>query len=192
VGKGSVLPNELTPTQIAFLRAHRNADVRREAARVFAAPTRADRQAIIERYLPALALPGHAGRGRATYRARCASCHRHDGEGYALGPDIVMMRTSTREEILTHTLDPNRTVEAGYRLYLIETTDGATIMGIIEQETDELVRLRQPFGAGDTRLRASIARIQAMEQSMMPDGLEQGLSLQDMADLLEFLVIGDR
>lgn len=100
------------------------------------------------------------------------------------------MSTATREELLTHTLDPNRTVEAGYRLYLVETTDGATVMGIIEQETDQLVRPRQPFGAGDTRLRANIARIEAMEQSMMPDGLEDGLSLQDMADLLEFLADG--
>jgi putative heme-binding domain-containing protein len=120
-------------------------------------------------------------------RERCAACHRYGGEGYALGPDIAALRHATREELLTHTLDPNRTVDPRYRLYLLETTDGTTVTGIIEQETDQLVTLRQPFGAGDTRLRSSIARLEALEQSMMPEALEEGLSVQDMADLLEFL-----
>jgi putative heme-binding domain-containing protein len=191
VEQSVVRPNELTPTQIAFLRAHRNADVRRAAAAVFAAPA-GDRQAAIARYLPALDLRGHADRGHAIYRERCASCHRHGSEGYALGPDVAAMRTSTREELLTHTLDPSRTVDARYRLYLLETTGGTTVTGIIEQETDQFVTLRQPFGAGDTRPRAGIARLEALEQSMMPDGLEEGLSVQDMGDLLEFLASGER
>jgi putative membrane-bound dehydrogenase-like protein len=191
VERGAVPGNELTPTQVAFLRAHRNEEVRGAAASVFAAPA-ANRQAAITRYLGALDLDGNPARGHAVYRERCASCHRHGTEGYALGPDVSAMRTATREELLTHTLDPNRTVDARYRLYLLETTDGTTVTGLIEQETDQLVTLRQPFGAGDTRLRSSIARLEALEQSMMPEGLEEGLSVQDMADLLAFLVSGER
>jgi hypothetical protein len=42
--------------------------------------------------------------------------------------------------------------------------------------------------AAGTLLRSNITRIQGLEQSMMPDGLEEGLSLQDMADLLQFIL----
>ena len=45
---------------------------------------------------------------------------------------------------------------------------------------------RQPFGASQT-LRSRIGRLRGLERSMMPDGLEEGLSLQDMADLLQFI-----
>jgi putative membrane-bound dehydrogenase-like protein len=187
---GAILKNELTPTQVAFLRAHRNPEVRRAAAAAFAAPSHADRQAVIDHYRPALDLAGSAARGQLTYAARCASCHSDGRSGYPLGPSVESMRSSSREEILTHVLDPNRTVDGRYRVHLVETTDGKTVMGIIESETDTTVTLRQPFGAGDTRQRSRIARIEALDQSIMPDGLEEGLSLTDMADLLAFVTGG--
>ena len=91
------------------------------------------------------------------------------------------------EEVLTHLLDPNRTVDARYRLYQIDTTDGGTLSGIIQNETQNSVTVRQPFGTSQTVPRSQIARIQPLERSLMPEGLEEGLSLQDMADLLQFI-----
>jgi putative heme-binding domain-containing protein len=98
------------------------------------------------------------------------------------------VKGSTREELLTHLLDPNRTVDAAYRLYVIETKDGRSSTGIIQHETPDSVTLRQPFGQAGTIPRSAITRIQSLEQSMMPEGLEDGLSLQDMADLLQFII----
>ena len=87
----------------------------------------------------------------------------------------------------THLLDPNRTVDARYRLYQVETTDGGTLSGIIETETPSSVTVQQPFGASQTLPRSRIVRLQPLERSLMPEGLEEGLSLQDMADLLQFI-----
>jgi putative membrane-bound dehydrogenase-like protein len=188
VERGAVLRSELTPTQMAFLRSHRNTDVRGMAGRVFADVGGGDRAQVIARYLPALGLQGSARRGLDIYRQRCASCHRAGDEGHELGPSIDAMKRSTLEELLTHTLDPSRAQDAGYRLYAVETTDGETSMGLIRNETETSVTLAQPFGGGQTLLRDRIARIQGLEQSMMPEGLEEGLSTQDMADLLRFLV----
>jgi putative membrane-bound dehydrogenase-like protein len=191
VTAGTVQRNELTPTQVAFLRAHRSPDVRTKAARVFEQPATGDRRAAIQRYVPALDLRGDAARGRTTYAARCASCHQPAQDGYALGPGVETMKATSKEEILTHLLDPNRTVDARYRLYQIETTGGASMTGIIQNESESSVTLRPPSGRSQTLLRSTIARMQALEQSMMPDGLEEGLSLQDMADLLHFILSAD-
>jgi putative membrane-bound dehydrogenase-like protein len=191
VEKGTVLASELTPTQVAFLRAHRSPDVRRVAATVFKLSPSGDRQAAVQRYLPALNLPGNIERGRSTYQARCAACHQYNQDGYAVGPGVDALKNSSREYILTHMLDPNRTVDARYRLYLIETTDGKSLMGIVQNETETSVTLRQPFGGGTTILRSNMVRIQSLERSMMPDGLEEGLSVQDMADLLQFILSAD-
>jgi putative heme-binding domain-containing protein len=190
VAAGAVLRNELTPTQTAFLMAHRSAEVREAAAAVFTRAVAGDRGAVLQRYLASLDLRGSGVRGRSTYQARCASCHEPGQDGVAVGPAMASVQGSTREELLTHILDPNRTVDARYRLYQVDTKDGKSVTGIIQTETPASVTLRPPFGQATTLLRSNIARIQSLEQSMMPDGLEEGLSLQDMADLLEFIVGG--
>jgi putative heme-binding domain-containing protein len=187
----AVLRNELTPTQVAFLRAHRSADVRAAAASLFEQPQAGDRRAVIQRYLPSLDLRGTVQRGRTTYASRCASCHQPGQDGSAIGPGVDTMKSSTKEEILTHLLDPNRTVDARYRLYQIDTKEGASLTGIIQNESQGSVTVRQPFGPSQTLPRSTIARMHGLEQSMMPDGLEEGLSLQDMADLLHFILSAD-
>jgi putative heme-binding domain-containing protein len=186
---GSVLRNELTPTQIAGLRASRNPAVRTLAADVFERPATDDRRAVIDRYRAALDLRGDAVRGATTYKAKCATCHQ-GSDGHAIGPAVEALKVFGKEEALIHVIDPNRTVDARYRLYQIDTTDGASLTGIIQNESENSVTIHQPFGASQTLPRSRIGRLQGLERSMMPDGLEEGLSLQDMADLLQFLAGG--
>ena len=188
VKAGTVLRNELTPTQVAGLRAHRSPAVRTLAAGVFDAPASADRRVVIERYRPALDLRGSAVRGATTFKAKCATCHQVGSDGYAVGPGADALKVFGKEEVLMHLLDPNRTVDARYRLYQIDASDGASLVGIIQNESENSVTVRQPFGTAQTLPRSRIVRLQALERSMMPDGLEEGLSLQDMADLLQFIV----
>ena len=115
-GPAAVLRNELTPTQIACLLAHRSAAVRALAAGVFEQAAPSDRRAVMQRYLAALDLRGNGVRGRTTYEARCAACHQPGADGTRSargrrGEDFG------KDEILTHLVDPNRTVDARYRLY---------------------------------------------------------------------------
>ena len=152
VESGAVLRNELTPTQTAFLMAHRTADVRAAAASVFTRAAEGDRRAVLQRYLAAVDLRGNSVRGQTTYRARCASCHEPGPDGSTIGPGMATVKSATREEILTHLLDPNRTVDARYRLYLVETKDGRSLTGIIQSETETSVTLRPPFGQAGTLL----------------------------------------
>jgi putative heme-binding domain-containing protein len=191
VKAGTVSRNEFNPTQVAFLRAHRNADVRALAATVFDLPVQTDRRMVVQRYLAALDLKGNRERGRTTYVARCASCHQAGQDGYALGPSVDTLKTATKEELLTHLIDPNRTVDPRYRLYQLEMADGSSLTGIIQHESHATVLLRQPSGRSHTLQRSSITRIQSLDQSMMPEGLDEGLSLQDMSDLLHFIVSVD-
>jgi len=187
VKAGTVLRNEFTPTQVAGLRAHRVAGIRDLAAATFEQPAQGDRRAVIQRYLPSLELRGSAARGRTTYTARCALCHQPGADGSTIGPSVETFRVFSPDESLTHLLDPNRTVDARYRIFQIETTDGATLSGIVQNETQSSVTIRQPFGGSQTLPRAKITRLVPLERSLMPEGLEEGLSLQDMADLLQFI-----
>ena len=75
--------------------------------------------------------------------------------------------------------------KAGIRSTIIEPQP--RLGGVIRNETATTVTLRQPGGAERTIARNEIATMKTSSQSFMPEGLEAGLSQQDIADLIEFL-----
>ena len=184
VKAGTVLRNELTPTQIAGLRAHRSPAVRTLAAAVFEAPASADRRVVIERYRPALDLRGSAVRGATTFKAKCATCHQPGADGYGAKREALRVFREGRGPHAPARSKPHRSRAT---LYQIDASDGASLIGIIQHESENSVTVRQPFARRKDAAAVLIVRLQALERSMMPDGLEEGLPLQDMADLLQFI-----
>jgi putative heme-binding domain-containing protein len=104
-----------------------------------------------------------------------------------VGPDLVTVKTAGREKVLINILDPNREVAANYFTYLVETKNGESILGILARETGGSVILRQTFGKEETIPRSKIISMRNQGQSLMPEGLEAGLDVQGVADLLEFI-----
>jgi putative membrane-bound dehydrogenase-like protein len=183
----SVGASDLSAKQVDFLRQHRDARVRERVTRLLGAANPAARQDVHAAFLPALQLAGVGARGKALFESRCAVCHAHAGLGHEFGPDLTAVRTGGREKLLTSIVDPNREVLPQYFICTVETKDGESIGGIVRNETATTVTLRQPGGIERTLARASIATMKTTGQSFMPEGLEAGLSHQDLADLFEFL-----
>src|SRR5439155_15457333 len=71
--------------------------------------------------------------------------------------------------------------------YTVTTARGETLSGLIAGETATSITLRRANLPDETLLRSQIKELRADGKSLMPDGLEQGMSPQDVADLLEFL-----
>ena len=71
-----------------------------------------------------------------------------------------------------------------------ETTEGESYSGLIVNETASSVTVRQPLGVEVVVARAQIAQMQASKLSLMPEGLEEGLTSRDLADLMDF-IFGD-
>ena len=187
ITSGVVRAAELSPTQQEFLRTHRDEALRRRAIAILGAAPPAERQPIVDAFQPALRLTGVSARGQVVFTARCATCHRHGNEGHAVGPDLATVRNAGREKILVHIIDPNREVAANFMGYLLETREGETLSGVIAGESAAGVVLRQAGGIEITVPRTRIASLQGQGKSLMPDGLEAGLTEQDMADLLALL-----
>ena len=113
--------------------------------------------------------------------------HRLGGEGFALGPDLVTVKTAGKEKTLVNILDPNREVRPEFVSYVVETKSDDTLLGIVANETATSVTLRQAYGKEDVIPRANIVKMQSQGNSLMPEGLEAGLKPQDLADLLEYI-----
>ena len=163
-------------------------DIQQRAAAFFGDHEFSNRGAVVDEWLPAvLAERGDADRGGEHFQALCAQCHHFRGEGYPVGPDLGMAFTKGKEDLLTSILDPNAAMAPEYANYLVETSDGVLLNGIIVGETASSVTLARANGETDTILRSEIRDIRTEGLSLMPDGLEQGLGAADLADLLGYL-----
>ena len=84
-------------------------------------------------------------------------------------------------------LDPNANIEPGYAAYTCALKSGDEFYGIIAAETGNSVMLKSPDGKTHTLLRADIATLRSSNLSLMPEGLEAGMSKQELSDLIRFL-----
>ncbi|MDB6016179.1 MAG: cytochrome c [Pedosphaera sp.] len=187
IEKGVIARGELWSTQIRFLLAHPDTNIRQRASNLLGQPDSSQRQEVVARFLPAAQMEGNVNRGHDLFLARCASCHQIAGEGNYNGVDLSAAARNGREEMLTRLLDPNRAVTPALANFLIQTKDGQTLTGFIAAQTKFDVTLYEATGATRVVPRSNIRSLTSLNSSAMPEGLESGLSQQALADLLEFL-----
>jgi len=89
--------------------------------------------------------------------------------------------------LLVGTIDPNREVSEQYASLLVRLKSGGTLAGMIADETANGFTIRGVDGQPRTILRADVAEMNTTLHSLMPEGLEAGLSLDEMANLLAFI-----
>ncbi len=165
----------------------KNKDLRERAEKLLGTGAAPDRQKAFESAKAALALKADAKRGAELFSNACAICHRLEREGHAVGPDLFDIRGQTKENILFHIIVPDAEIAPAFAAYLVTTKDGRTLSGIIASETPMSLTLRGPLAQETVLLRADVTKLDALPTSLMPTGLEQGMSPQDIADLLGFL-----
>jgi putative heme-binding domain-containing protein len=191
VEERTVPASEFTAQQLQMLRAHRDSKIREQAIQLFGAPPAVKRDEVVKAFLPALQLRGNPANGKKIYLERCATCHRIGSQGQAVGPDLATVKTAGKEILLVNILDPNREVAPRYLNYTVETKSDESFSGVVVSESPSGITLRGPNGTETLVLRPQIDQMRASGQSLMPEGLEIGLTPQDMADLIEYLGVAD-
>ncbi|HWB07493.1 MAG TPA: PVC-type heme-binding CxxCH protein, partial [Verrucomicrobiales bacterium] len=178
---GIIQRRDLSLMQSVALRQHTDAKIQERAVKLIGAAANARRDEVVRRFLPALELRGDRPRGKAVFQQRCQTCHRFGPEGFAVGPDLAGARSGGREKFLVNILDPNREVPPNYFGYTVSTKEGETSAGLIVNESAGSITIRQPLGIEVVIQRSQIATMQAQKISLMPEGLEEGMTNQDMA-----------
>jgi putative membrane-bound dehydrogenase-like protein len=179
-----ILAAEIDAALRQRLLGHPAADVRRRAAKLFADAVNPDRQKVIDAYQAVLTLRGDAKRGAAVFAKNCASCHQLAGVGHAVGPDLASLGDKSPQGILIAVLDPNRAVEARYVGYTATTKGGVVFTGVLAGETGNSITLVGQDGQKKTVLRSDLEELTSSGKSAMPEGLEQQVKPQEMADVI--------
>ena len=120
--------------------------------------------------------------------ALCSGCHKVGGEGEALGPDLSKVATKyDRRQLLEHVLEPSKAIDPQYLTYVLRTKKGDDYAGLLVEKSAGFVVLRDAQKKDVKVAEADVKRFMPHTLSMMPEGLLAGLTLQQAADLLEFL-----
>jgi putative membrane-bound dehydrogenase-like protein len=164
-----------------------SAPIMARAARLIGDEEYSNRKKIVEDWLTRLPPEGDALRGRAPFEKLCAQCHSLDGLGHPVGPDLTALAHRSVEDLLSNILDPNRAIHPNYVSYTAETVGGEIETGILQTESAETVVLLQAHGRTVTLARKQINRLESSGLSLMPEGLEAGMTPAELRDLIAFI-----
>lgn len=187
---GKVQLTELALDQQSALRTHPDEKIKRRAVELLRKGGNLpdpDREKVLQSLLPLTEKTGSVQGGLAVFKKHCAKCHKHNGFGESIGPDLTGMAVHPKHELLTHIIDPSRSVEGNFRIYSVATEDGQILTGMLASESRTSIELIDAEAKRHTILREDIDELRASKKSLMPEGFEKSVKQAEIADLLEYL-----
>ena len=179
---------ELPLTEAKKLRTHSSKDVTALAQKIIPAPIKISRDDIVKKYMAALDLKGDAAAGKLAYQKACLTCHKSpDGQGFAVGPDFATFKSAGGDSIITNLFHPNKEIAPQFQAFNFTLNSGEIYTAIIANETQTDVTIRMLGGLEKTFPRSDVAGMKGLGISLMPEGLEATLTLQETADLLAYI-----
>jgi putative heme-binding domain-containing protein len=133
------------------------------------------------------AFAGDAGSGRKLFFQHCASCHRLKGDGGPLAMDLTAANRSDRMYLLTHVVDPGAFIRKEYVTMEVHARDGRTVRGLVAEDDASGVTLLSADYQRTRIRRADIARMEESAVSLMPEGILEKLTPQQLRDLFAYL-----
>jgi putative membrane-bound dehydrogenase-like protein len=188
------LPDDLIAETGRILRNSPNQETRNRAVLLFPAAGKLD----LKKLPPITELSkrtGNAEKGKQVFSAsaksdaQCLRCHMVRGTGGQIGPDLSMIgKKASRENLFESILQPSKAIADQYLQWKVDTLDGASVTGLIVEETKEAITLRDANGK-DTKIRQSdIDKKTKSPISIMPDNLAAALTEDELIDMVEYLL----
>jgi len=178
---------DVPPVRRSLLLNHKDAALKARADALFGVSAASSRQQALDAAKDCLLLTPDLTRGVAVFQRECAQCHRLRGVGQEIGPPLASVRNRSPVELLIHILDPNREVGPNYVDHAVTLTDGRVLTGLVANETEMGLTLLRAQGVQDHVARQDIDEFVSTGKSLMPEGLEQRLTPQDLADVIGLL-----
>ena len=190
IGAKTVPAKDLTADLVRQLRQYKDAELNALVTRLWGEVRESDAEKLADiarfKRLIAMRPPGDAPRGRAVFSRVCQQCHTLFDVGGKVGPDITGSNRGDLDYILQNIVDPNAVIPNEYQTWNLETKDDRAITGIVREQNDNAVTIAT---ANETLVipRAEVASLQRGQLSMMPEGLLQALSEEEICDLITYL-----
>ena len=164
-----------------------SAAIAQRAAKFVSDEEYSNRSATVDAWLPKLPAKGDATLGQEVFVLRCATCHKVAGTGHSVGPDLTGIAHRSVEDIVSNILDPNMAINPSYIAFLADLKNGDSETGLLAAEAGDTVVLLQADERKVQIQRRDLTQLRSTGKSLMPEGLETGLTPQQLRDLVAFL-----
>lgn len=186
VEKGVVTTEQIGWRRMVRLMNNDDVAVRDHARKVLAGGGLA-RESVYAAYEPSLRQAGDYENGAKVFERVCASCHQVGKIGIAFGPELNSLRNRPAANLLESILIPNRAIADKYEYWHVKLRNGKNYEGIMVAKSTNTLTLRQMGGQDITLAKNDVLSAEASDTSAMPNGLENAISVKEMADLLAFI-----
>jgi putative heme-binding domain-containing protein len=186
----NISTGELPLSAVRALTESKDDFIRQRAAQTIGRvrPVNADKQKLIAQKKQ-LVLNGEADlrAGHELAKTTCLNCHKLNGEGADVGPDLTGVGRANLDALLANVIDPNQVIGIGYENVMIETKDDRSLSGRLVEDTPTHVKLLSAGPKEEVVAKSDIASLRVSEFSVMPEGLEQ-MPDADFRNLISYLL----
>jgi putative heme-binding domain-containing protein len=190
VAKKGALAEDLKFTASTELNGVHWAEIKSEAAKVLPLPL-ARGSKPLPPTVELLKMKSDAANGETIFfrqQPGCAACHTIRGKGGTVGPDLSEIGTKlAKEAIVESVLEPSAGISVGYETYTLDLKSGDDAYGLLVSETADEIAIKDPKGIVTHYKKGDVINKRQLKTSIMPTGLQQGMTAQEFADLIAFL-----
>lgn len=130
---------------------------------------------------------GDPYRGKKLYMESCGRCHVLFDQGGLVGPNLTGYQRDQLNTLLMNVVAPNLEVREGFQAMVALTSDGKLVTGFIERESPDQLVMRAIDGQTHTLDRGDIESLKPQPSSLMPEGLLDNLTPEQLCDLFAYL-----
>ena len=135
-----------------------------------------------------LAMNGNAANGINVFKTNCSICHQVNNEGMDFGPKLSEIGSKLpKDGQYLAILHPDAGISFGYEGFDVKFKDGSTMSGVVSSKTETDLQLKFPGGVVQNYKMADVVSMKKMDSSMMPSGLHDNMSTQELVDLVDYL-----
>ncbi len=190
VDDGKLKPDAVPVTVVRRMKLHGGAAIEKGIATHWKLPAggkTADREEIVRLTAVINEAAGNPYNGKELYGNLCGKCHKLFGKGGDAGPDLTAYQRGDITRLLMNVLAPDAEIREGYETYTIVTEEGRILTGLVTQQDKNVVVVRSAADQETSLPRDSIEEMQANPQSLMPAGLLEKFTDQQLRDLFAYL-----
>lgn len=135
-----------------------------------------------------ITMKGNVAKGKDVFAMYCSVCHQVNADGMDFGPKLSEIGDKLpKEAIYAAIFDPSAGIGFGYEGFEVTLKDGSTVTGIVSSKTETDLLLKFPGGATQEYKMSQVKSIKQMKDSMMPAGLQDAMSTEELVNLVEYM-----